>query len=131
KATFGERFAETPLRDFVRTKSKVDQRVELLVLRSDDIDEQLESSETAFALQLIQRSLKDIRIAIRRLRDLGFDDVVIATDHGFVLAADQGPGSVCEKPAGNWVNLHDRALLGDGATSTATVVLSASHAGIR
>jgi len=96
------------------------------------MDEQLESwSDTSLALQLIQRSLKDIRVAIRRLRDFGFDDVVIATDHGFVLVAEQGPGGVCEKPAGNWVNLHDRALLGDGAGSDSTVSIPASHAGIR
>jgi len=132
RGMFGDRFAETPLRDFVRKPAKLDERIDLLVIRSNDVDEQLESwSDTTLALQLIQRSLKDIRVAIRRLRDLGFDDVVIATDHGFVLVAEQGPGGVCEKPAGNWVNLHDRALLGDGAGSESTVSMPASHAGIR
>jgi len=130
--TFGERFAESPLREFVKKKIKIEDRVELLVLRSNDIDEQLESwSDTALALSLVQRSLKDIRVATRRLRDLGFNDVVIATDHGFVLAADAGPGGTCEKPAGNWINLHDRALLGNGSSSDANVVVAASQVGVR
>ena len=132
RSTYGERFSESPLRDFVKKKALIDEAVELLVLRSNDIDEQLESwSDTALALQLIQRSLKDIRVASRWLRDQGFDEVVIATDHGFVLVHDLEPGSVCEKPAGNWVNLHDRALLGDGASSSDTVVISAGQVGIR
>lgn len=132
RSTFGERFHESPLREFVKKKIKLGSSVELLVLRSNDIDEQLESgSDTSLALRYIQWSLKDIRVAIRRLRDLGFDDVVIAADHGFVLASDEGPGGVCDKPAGNWVNLHDRALLGDGATPHSSVVMSAAHAGIR
>ena len=132
RTTFGERFHESPLRDFVKKKVKLAPSVELLVLRSNDIDEQLESgSDTSLALRFIQWSLKDIRVAIRRLRDLGFDDVVIAADHGFVLASDDSPGGVCDKPAGNWVNLHDRALLGDGASQHSSVVLLAAHAGIR
>lgn len=132
RSTFGERFAESPLRDFVKKKAKIDERVELLILRSNDIDEQLESwSDTTLALSLVQRSLKDIRVATRRLRDMGFNEVVIATDHGFVLASDSGPGGTCEKPAGNWVNLHDRALLGDGGSSDANVVVSASQVGVQ
>lgn len=131
RSTFGERFSESPLRDFVRKKPRLDEHVELLVVRSNDIDEQLESwSDTTLALSLVQRSLKDIRVATRRLRELGFNDVVVATDHGFVLAADAGPGSSCEKPPGNWVNLHDRVLLGDGGSSAANLVLSASQVGI-
>lgn len=132
RSAFGERFHELPLREFVKKKIKLGPSVELLVIRSNDIDEQLESgSDTSLALRYIQWSLKDIRVAIRRLRDLGFDDVVIAADHGFVLASDDSPGSVCEKPDGNWVNLHDRALLGDGSSQHSSVLLSTPQVGIR
>jgi len=130
--TFGQRFSEVTLRDFAKKKHKVNETVDLLVIRSNDIDEQLESSaDLTTALRYIQWNLKDIRVAIRRLRDSGFHDAVIATDHGFVISTEQEAGGVCEKPPGNWVNLHDRALLGDGSTNSGVLVLPTEHLGIR
>ena len=129
---FGQRFAEHPLRDFAKKGAKVPDTVELLVLRSNDIDEQLEStSDPGAALGFIHRSFRDIRVAINRLREVGFHDVVIATDHGFVLNSGAEAGSVCETPPGNWLLLHDRVLLGDGSSNHANAVVSASDLGIR
>lgn len=130
--TFGQRFSEITLRDFAKKKHKVNETVDLLVIRSNDIDEQLESNtDLTTALRYIQWNLKDIRVAIRRLRDAGFHDVVIATDHGFVISAEQDAGGVCEKPPGNWVNLHDRALLGDGSANGGVLLLPTEHLGVR
>ena len=131
KSHYGQRFAEMPLREFNKKKA-VDSAVDFLVLRSNEIDEQLESSaDPATALRQIQWNLKDIRVAVHRLRDQGFADVVIATDHGFILSVEQAAGDTCEKPPGNWINLHDRALLGDGSGHNSVAVLSALHVGIR
>jgi hypothetical protein len=41
---YGDRFAEMPLNDFVRGKPKIAETVDLLVLRSTEIDSQLESN---------------------------------------------------------------------------------------
>jgi hypothetical protein len=82
-------------------------------------------------LTLIHQSLKAIRVAIHKLKQAGFADVVIATDHGFVLNAHAEAGDVCAKPAGAWTIVHDRALLGDGEADSGNFALPAEKAGVR
>ena len=103
RARFGDRFAESPLDTFIRSKTKMPETVELLVLRTVDIDSHLENtpSGTLTTLSLIHQSLKSIRVAVHKLKRAGFADVVIATDHGFVLNAHAEAGDVCAKPAGD------------------------------
>lgn len=127
---YGDRFAETGLAEFVRGKAKVDDSVELLVLRSTTIDQHMESTPE-MALRLIHESLKSIRVAVHKLRELGFNDAFIVTDHGFYLNTATGPGDVCAKPQGNWLTLHERMLLGDGTPDAANFVIPAERLGIR
>jgi hypothetical protein len=127
---YGERFAEMTLSDFVKDSGRVPAAVELLVLRSAEIDAQLENHPES-ALGLIHDTFKRIRVAVHRLKTLHFDAVVIATDHGFLLNTHAGPGDVAAKPPGTWLQLHDRALLGAGTADTANCVLAAGHVGIR
>ena len=112
---FGDRFHEMTLNDFVRGKPKIAETVDLLVLRSTEIDSQLESNPET-TLGLIPGTLKLIRVALHKLRERGFKEAVIVTDHGFFLNAQAEAGDVCVKPQGQWpVNAHDRMMLGDGA----------------
>ncbi len=127
---FGDRFAEMSLTEFVRGKGKVDGGVELFVLRSTTIDQHMESTPE-MALRLIHESLKSIRVAIHKLRGLGFKDAFVVTDHGFYLNTATEAGDVCAKPQGKWVNVHERCLLGDGVSDTGNFVISAQHLGIR
>ena len=127
---FGDRFAEMPLNDFVRVNKDIAKTVELLVLRSVDIDSQLESNADT-ALGLIHDTLRRLRVAIHKLKQAGFQHVVIATDHGFFLNAHAEAGDVCGKPAGTWVNVHERTLLGDGTADAHGFVLPAERLGIR
>jgi hypothetical protein len=111
---YGDRFAEMPLNDFVRGKPKIAETVDLLVLRSTEIDSQLEHNPET-TLGLIPGTLKLIRVALHQLRGLGFKEAVIVTDHGFFLNAQAEAGDVCIKPQGHWpVNAHDRILLAMG-----------------
>ena len=55
---------------------------------------------TLTTLSLIHQTLKSIRVAVHKLKRQGFADVVIATDHGFVLNAHAEAGDVCAKPPG-------------------------------
>jgi len=130
KKRFGNRFDSTPLLDFIRGQYIPEKDIELLVIRSNTIDSQLEAAPD-MALRMIQDSLKQIRVAIRRLRNLGFKYVIVATDHGFFLNTGIEPGDVCSKPEGAWVNLHERLLLGDGSESNANFVMPADKLGIR
>jgi hypothetical protein len=67
---YGQRFAEMPLHLFVRAKQSVPDSVELLVLRSVEIDSQLESNPET-TLRLIHDALKRIRVAIHKLQQQG------------------------------------------------------------
>lgn len=130
KKRFGDRFAEMSLTEFVRGKGKVDAGIELFVLRSTTIDRHMESTPE-MALRLIHESLKSIRVAIHKLRGLGFKDAFVVTDHGFYLNTATEAGDVCVKPQGKWVNVHERCLLGDGVSDTGNFVISAQNIGIR
>jgi hypothetical protein len=130
QSRYGDRFAEVTLSRFVTQKGKLGDTVELLVVRSGEIDSHLENNPET-TLGLIHQTLKHIRVAVHKLRQLGFDEVVIATDHGFFLNAHAEAGDLCGKPPGNWVVAHDRSLLGDGAADSANFVVSAAKVGIR
>ena len=128
---YGDRFAEMLLNDFVRGKPKIAETVDLLVLRSTEIDSQLESNPET-TLGLIPGTLKLIRVALHKLRGMGFKEAVIATDHGFFLNAQAEAGDVCVKPQGTWpVNAHDRMMLGVGSADSHNLVVSAEKVGIR
>ncbi|WP_431298459.1 PglZ domain-containing protein [Tabrizicola sp. BL-A-41-H6] len=127
----GDRFQEMPLSDFVRGTPRITSTVNLLVLRSTEIDSQLESNPET-TLGLIPGTLKLIRVALHKLRGMGFTEAVIATDHGFFLNGHAGAGDVCIKPQGNWLqNAHDRALLGSGNADAHSVVINSEKLGIR
>lgn len=127
---YGDRFQEMQLGAFVRGKPKIAPTVDLLVLRSTEIDSQLESNPES-ALSLIPGTVQLIRAALHKLRGMGFQQAVIATDHGFFLNAHAQAGDVCAKPQGNWMNAHDRMLLGSGSADAHSVVVGAEKVGVR
>ena len=131
KKRLGDRFDEMVLNDFVRGKPKISDSVDLLVLRSTEIDSQLESNPET-TLGLIPGTLKLIRVALHKLRGMGFKEAVIVTDHGFFLNAQAEAGDVCVKPQGHWpINAHDRMMLGDGSGDGHSLVISAEKVGIQ
>ncbi|MGL4837648.1 MAG: hypothetical protein ACRC22_09120, partial [Shewanella sp.] len=71
-----------------------------------------------------------IRVAIHKLREAGFAEAVIATDHGFFMNTHAGPGDTCAKLSGNWLNIHERSLLGEGYSDSKHFCMSAEKAGI-
>ena len=110
---YGQRFQEGRLEDFVRNRFAVNEDAELLVLRSVEIDSHFENHPDTAPAE-ISNALKRIRVAVNKLRDLSFDEVVIATDHGFFMNTHAGAGDTCPKMPGDWLNEHQRCLLGSG-----------------
>lgn len=127
---YGQRFDESPLANFARGNYKIPEGVELLVLRSNEMDSDFESNPEA-APTLISRTFQQIRASLRRLQTIGFQDAVIVTDHGFYLNPDLEAGDVCGKPPGQWITIHDRLLLGDGSSNSGNFIVSAGSVGIR
>jgi hypothetical protein len=126
----GQRFAEGRLEDFVRGKVQFSPDVDLLVLRSVEIDSHFENHPDTAPAEIVN-ALKRIRMAVHRLIDQGFREVVIATDHGFFMNTHAGAGDVCPKPEGDWVTVHERCALGDGAADSNHLVVDAATMGIR
>lgn len=128
---YGDRFAETELNKFVRGSQRPADTVDLLVLRSTEIDSQLENNPES-TLGLIPGTLKMIRVALHKLRGMGFKEAVIVTDHGFFLNAQAEAGDVCVKPQGAWkYNAHDRMMLGDGVSDGHSLAVTAARLGIQ
>lgn len=127
---YGDRFFEMSLKKFNQSTELIPNLADLLVIRSEEIDAQFEN-DPELALGQVSDSFKRIRVAIHKLKNLGFHEVVIATDHGFVLNVNNNAGNVCTKPTGNWINLHERSLLGDGKSDSTNFVISTEKLGIR
>jgi hypothetical protein len=127
---YGQRFAEVPLKTFARGKEEISPTVELLVVRSNEMDSDFENNPEA-APSLISRTFQQVVGAVRRLRGLGFQEVLIVTDHGFHLNTATEAGDVGARPPGEWLTIHERLLLGDGAGDAANFVVAAAQLGIR
>ena len=129
KEKLGDRVQMEKLDDLLDKgdRLKIDDRVNLLVVRTTEIDQAGEVS-SSFALREIPQALSRLKRALRILRDHGFKTAVIATDHGFHLARSTHSGNKVEKPSGgeNWVMVKDRCLLGTGPSSPGTVTLKPS-----
>lgn len=127
---YGARFQEGRLEDYVRNRFKVDDGIELLVLRSVEIDGHFENHPDTAPTEIIN-ALKRIRVAIHKLKDAGFREVVIVTDHGFFMNTHAQAGDTCNKLKGDWLNIHERCLLGDGGVDSHHYAIAADAAGIR
>lgn len=127
---YGQRFEEGRLEDFVRDRFDLSPETDLLVLRAVEIDSHFENHPDTAPAE-IMNALKRIRVAIHKLKERGFHEVVIATDHGFFMNTHAGAGDVCNKLSGNWINVHDRCALGDGVSDGNHLVVSAEKMGIR
>jgi hypothetical protein len=113
-----------------KKKPKLPDTVRLLLVKTTDIDE-LGEVNPAKARELMPRALKDILAGLGKLKKLGFDEVVIATDHGFVLLPGQEAGDSVPKPSGDWLQVKDRCLLGSGSGNPSVAMFSRQDVGIR
>lgn len=127
---YGQRFEEGRLEDFVRGRFDLSPETDLLVLRAVEIDSHFENHPDTAPAE-ITNALKRIRVAIHKLKERGFHEVVIATDHGFFMNTHAGAGDICSRPSGNWIGIHDRCALGDGSGDANHLVAAAEKMGIR
>ena len=127
---YGQRFGEVKLADFAKGQAALEPAVDLLVIRSNEMDSDFESNPEAAPAQ-INRTFQQIKSAVHRLRSLNFDHAVIVTDHGFYLNSVGGPGDACTKPPGEWINIHNRFLLGEGSGDQFNWVAPTETLGIR
>lgn len=132
ESRYGQRFKQVKLEDVFKSKfvDKLEDTVELLVVRSSSVDARLETDYSS-GLTAVKKDIRAIRVAMHRLRQAGFDYVVIATDHGFCINANPDAGDTCQKPSGDWISLHDRCLLGKGSGNAGNWIHTTEHLGLK
>jgi hypothetical protein len=113
-----------------KKKGSISETVRLLIVKTTEIDG-LAERNPAKARELIPRILQEIVAGVTKLKRLGFEEAVIATDHGFVLLHGQAAGDTLPKPPGDWLKVKDRSLLGSGSATAGTVLFPKEHVGIR
>jgi hypothetical protein len=125
------RFGAVELSELLATKD-LDHlsHVEVLVVRTSQID-QLGENNPSYLFRLIPSAVRDLHFALNRLADAGFGAAVLATDHGFCWFDSTGSGDAIPKPAGEWAEVKNRALLGSGQPNSQVVCVEAAQVGIR
>jgi len=127
-----KRFGAMELTELLAAKdlASLDQ-IEVLVVRTSEID-QLGENNPNYLPGLLPGAVRDIQQALNRLADGGFSMAILATDHGFCWFDSVSSGDAIPKPAdGEWVEVKNRALLGNGQPNVQVICVDAAHVGIR
>ena len=127
---YGDRCHMRDLDDLVtKHRMKIPSTTQLLIVKTTDIDQFGEINPTE-ARRMIPRLTQKIIGGINRVKKLGFERAVIATDHGFILFDDQQAGDNVPKPQGDWSMVKSRCLLGKAAIAENVQVFGKSDVGI-
>ncbi len=105
--------------------------VDLVLVRSQEIDEIGESGKISAHLQSFDAIVQQLSRAVARLAQRGITQFVITADHGFLaLTRDLGPHAIIPKPGGKG-ELHRRAFVGrGGAVGDALIRVPLSKIGL-
>jgi hypothetical protein len=126
-----ERTRLVDLDDLVTGKTLPDFKgVAVLVVKTTEID-LLGENNPSYFMGLIPDILRKLQVALNRLADAGFDQAVLATDHGFCWFDSASAGAAVSKPAGDWVEIKNRSLLGSGQPNSYVLTMDAPFAGVR
>jgi hypothetical protein len=133
--TYGDRFFETTLDELLGSPRKMAPKIktaELFVVRTQDPDAIAENLGAWRARRYLSDVVGDIASAVRWVVSQGFNNVVIASDHGHMMRPEIPAGDVVQTPPGEWLASKRRCLLGSGLSETAgTITLKAGHIGIQ
>jgi hypothetical protein len=104
---------------------------DLVLVRSQEIDEIGESGKISTHLQSFEATVQQLSRAVARLAQRGITQFVITADHGFLaLTRELGPHAVIPKPGGRG-ELHRRAFVGhSGAAGDALIRVPVSKIGL-
>ena len=131
KTYYGDRCFMVDLDDIVTKpkKTQIPEKTSILLIKTSDID-QLGEIGSLEAKRLIPRFLQKIVSGINWVQKKGFDKVVIATDHGFIMMDEHMAGDQVEKPSGDWLVVKDRCLVGRGSSDPSVIAFRINEVGI-
>ena len=104
---------------------------QVVLVRSQEIDQAGETGFTFQARQVMDTVIDNLARAIRKLAVAGVEHAVVSADHGHLFfAADRDESMRTDSPGGETVELHRRCWIGrGGATPPGCVRVSASALG--
>jgi hypothetical protein len=102
----------------------------LLIVTTNEIDNAGENMAGS-ALVAMQQAIQNLIKGLNLLKQKGYEKIIIATDHGFVLHPTFQPGDNVSKPVGDWLLSKSRCLGGSGATSENGLGFSPAEIGIK
>jgi hypothetical protein len=103
---------------------------DLLFVTTTEIDQAGESSPDNAQL-LIEQALTKILKVASKLKEEGYEEFVLGSDHGFVLLHEYKAGNKAEKPIGDWYLQKSRCIAGKGSTNSDHIALNASDIGVQ
>ena len=128
---FGDRCHMRDLDDLVsKPKIRFPETTQLLIVKTTDIDK-IGEVHPLEARRMIPGLARKIITGVNRVQNKGFNQAVIATDHGFVLLDEQRAGDTVGKPPGEWIAVKDRCLLGKGSSGEGVLVFNKAEVGIQ
>ncbi|MBD2769382.1 PglZ domain-containing protein [Hymenobacter sp. BT664] len=113
---FGDRVRVLSQETWLSTPT-VPATVRLLVVRSSDLDQAGEHRGIG-GVGHFPLALRALRKAVLAAGTAGFREIIIVTDHGFVLNPSPDDGALVPVPAGEWPFRKVRSLLGRGPADT-------------
>ncbi|SEM84260.1 PglZ domain-containing protein [Stigmatella aurantiaca] len=135
RAVAGSRFRDMRLGEVLSQPSKQLKvslgTMDLIVVRSTEIDEFGERTDPLTARQFMTEVVGHLLAAASRLVELGFRRLVFAADHGYILLPEALPGDTVPEPSGTWLLRKRRSLVGEIVGRSDLVhVLSAPALGV-
>jgi len=130
RSYYGDRVHLLELEELLsKKKLTLNDTLQLLVVRTTDIDSHGKATP-ADAHRIMPTLMKKIIAGLNKVKKLGFNGAVLATDHGFVLFHQHEAGNSVPKPSGDWLQVKNRCLLGSGSGDGSTIAFERESVGI-
>lgn len=93
------------------------QAAQVVIVRSQELDNAGENSTDRQARRIMNEVLGDLATAVQRLARAGVEDAVLSADHGHLFALERDESMRTDAPGGTMVELHRRCWIGRGGTT--------------
>ena len=131
---YGDRFSDVPFNDLVSkrlTKAYRDKfaNKDLVLVRYYRIDSDGEKYGPDLFTSIKRHTDKLLKV-VRQLAELGYTDIFLHTDHGFLVFPEHDHGNKAGKPDQSWLLEKERVLAGSAGDHPDTVRFASSDLGV-
>lgn len=117
----GAQVIDAKLEDLApRPKKKLQESIqaaELILVTSQEIDQLCEEDNVPLARRKMNEILHDLRRALRLLGELGVQNIILTSDHGYLFGEELESDMKIDAPEGETIDLNRRAWVGRGGNT--------------